>query len=83
MKCFYGVKIYGILDSARNKFNSTYECLRYSAIEMWEHVIQYKKTEEMRPKFIIEMYKELKLIQKEIINNEILRTIINSIRKYL
>ena len=50
---------------------------------MWEYVIQCKKTEEMRPKFIVEMYKELKSIQKETINNKTLRTIINDMRKYL
>ena len=33
MKYFYGVNAYGTLDSARNKFNSTYDCPRYSAIE--------------------------------------------------
>ena len=83
MKYFYGVNVYGTLDSARNKFNLAYNCLRCSTIEIWEHIIQYKKTEEMRPKFIVEIYKELKSIQKETINNEILRIMINDIRKYI
>ena len=83
IKCFYRVNAYGTLDSARNKYNSIYDCLRYSTIEIQEYVIQCKKTEEMRPKFIVEMYKELKSIQKETITNKILRTIINDIRKYL
>ena len=83
MKYFYRVNTYGTLDSARNKFNSIYDCLQCSAIETWEHIIQCKKIEEMRLKFIIEMYKELKSIQKETITNEILWTNINDIRKYL
>ena len=62
MKCFYEVNIYGILDLVRNKFNSIYDYPWCSAIEIQEYVIQYKKTEEMRPKFIVDLYKELKLI---------------------
>ena len=37
----------------------------------------------MRPKFIIELYKNLKQIQREDTPNEILQVIINDIRKFL
>ena len=37
----------------------------------------------MRPEFIIDMYKELKQIQKEEISNKELHVIINDMRKFL
>ena len=37
----------------------------------------------MRPKFIIDLYKDLKKIQKEITSNEQLRVMINDIRKFI
>ena len=38
---------------------------------------------ELRAKFIIDMYQELKRVQPELISNEELRIFVNDIRKYL
>ena len=59
------------------------ECLRYSATETQIYIVQYKKPSAMRNDFIVNMCKDLKKIQTEVITDEELRVIIKNIRKYL
>ena len=70
MKCYYGLNPYRELDLARNNSAKAKECLQYSSIEVQEHVVQCQTTTQMRPKFIIEMYKELKLEQDKETSNK-------------
>ena len=69
-KCYYGVNAYGMMDYNRNKENTTVNCLRYSSMETWEYVVQYHKTIEMQLKFIIDLHKDLKKIEKETMSNK-------------
>ena len=59
-KYYYGINSYRELDNNRNSRITVKEYLRYSAIESWKHIIQYQMIREMQPKFIIEIYKDLK-----------------------
>ena len=59
------------------------ECSQCSCIESWDHIIRYSKTNNLYLKFIVDLYKELKEIQIELTTNEMLRSMINDIRKYL
>ena len=83
IKCYYRLNSYGKLDSVRNKGCKARECPRYSSIKTWEHIIKYPATMYMKPKFILEMYKEIKTEQNNEISNEQLHSMINNIRLFI
>ena len=61
IKYYYEVNYYSQRDYKINNRTATNECLRYLQKESWEHIIQYLETKHMRVKFILELYKELKV----------------------
>ena len=83
MKCYYGINYYGLRDNKINKSHTNVDCPRCSAMESWEYVVMYPKTIALRINFILQLHRELKKIQVEIIDNEELWLMINDIRKYL
>jgi len=65
IKCYYGLNHYRKRDHEINQQASIKECPRYSEIEMWEHIVQYKESSHLRVKFILEMYNKLKKAQTD------------------
>ena len=61
MKFYYRLNPYGKLDSVRNKGCKAREGPRCSSIKTWEHVVQCLATMHIKLKFILEMYKEMKI----------------------
>ena len=59
-KCYYSINAHRELDYQRNKGIMVKECPRCSSTESWKYVIQCIETRELRLKFIIDLYKELK-----------------------
>ena len=70
-------------DREINRETISLEYPRYSEIESWSHIVQYQAITQFCAKFIINMYKELKQVQPELITNKKMRSFINVIRKFL
>ena len=52
---------------------STDECPRCSEIETWDHVVQCRKTVNMRADFILKLYEDLKKVQGPRVTDDDLR----------
>ena len=59
-KCYYRLNHYSKKDREMNNNAKSEECIHYSQVKIWEHVVQYSKIMHIRIEFIVKMYKELK-----------------------
>ena len=79
-KYYYRINPYGKRDKIINNRNKLSEYLRCSQIKDQGHIVQYKKIEEFKNTFIIDIHKELKQYEYKEITNQELRAIVNDIR---
>ena len=83
IKCYYGLNHYGQCNTEINQGTTEKECPCCLETESWEYIIQCSIIRYLRPKFVIELYKELKKEQAKDIGNHKLRAIIHDIRVFI
>ena len=66
-----------------NAGTTTNECLRYSEVETWENVVQYRKKFSMRAELILDLYDDHKKVQTPDVSDAKLRLLLNDIRKFM
>jgi hypothetical protein len=66
-----------------NNNTKSEECIHYSQVKIWKHVVQCSKIMHIKIEFIVKMYKELKAKQLEEISNEEVRMVVEDIRRLL
>ena len=82
IKYWYRINHYREWDKEINTGTISVECSRYSEVEIWSHIVQYRVRIQFWAKFITNTYKELKQVQPETITNAEMRSFINDIRKF-
>ena len=83
IKCYCRYNNYGERDMKANDGASSDECPLHRDQEMWQHSVQFTKTTSMRAEFVLELHKDLKKVQVAGISDEVLRSMIEDIWKYL
>ena len=80
LKCYYGFNHYAARDRIVNHRLVNKECLQYSRKEDWDHIVQCRKTFNLKVDFIINIKAKLIKAKHESITEEVIDLIIKDIR---